>query len=278
MTSRIVVIVGTGGMGMAIARRQGGSRKLLLADFDESALERSVTTLSDEGFDVTAQPVDVASHESVAALAEHAASLGVVTEVVHTAGLSPVQAKAEAILRVDLLGVAFSLDAFGHVIGEGGAGVVIASMAGHMLPPLPAEQERALATTDCDALSDLPFLQPDVVDSSAYAYALAKRANVLRVRGASTVWARRGARINSISPGVISTAMGREELEGASGDAMQSMIAMSGAGRVGTAADIADAAAFLLGPTATFITGTDILVDGGVVAAITGLQAPAASA
>ena len=187
------------------------------------------------------------------------------------------QAGPEAILRVDLLGVAFSLDAFGRVIGEGGAGVVIASMAGHMLPPLPAEHERALATTDCDALLDLPFLQPDIVDSPAYAYPLAKRANLLRVRAASAVWARRGARINSISPGVISTAMGREELDGASGEAMRAMIAMSGAGRVGSATDIADAAAFLLGPTATFITGTDILVDGGVIAAVTGLQAPAAS-
>ena len=276
MTGRIVVVVGTGGMGMAIARRQGGGRKLLLADFDEAALETSVTALSDEGFDVTAHPVDVASHESVDALAEHAASLGAVTEVVHSAGLSPVQAGAEAVLRVDLLGVAFSLDAFGRVIAEGGAGVVIASMAGHMLPPLPNDQERALATTDCDALLGLPFLQPDVVNTPEYAYPLAKRANLLRVRAASRVWARRGARINSISPGVISTPMSREELDGASGEAMRAMIAMSGAGRVGTAADIADAAAFLLGPTATFITGTDILVDGGVIAAVSGARTPTA--
>lgn len=269
MGREVVVIIGAGGMGVSIARRQAAGRQVLLADFAEQALEGHVSTLSDEGFDVTAQPVDVSSADSVAALADRAGALGTVTQVVHTAGLSPVQASTEAILKVDLLGVALSLDAFGETIAEGGAGVVIASMAGHMFPPLPAEQAKALATTPAGDLLALDFLQTDVITNPGHAYGIAKQANHFRVRAASRSWGARGARINSISPGVISTAMGQAELGGESGQVMRGFIDMSGTGRIGTPTDIADAAAFLLGPTASFITGTDLLVDGGVVGALT---------
>ncbi|MFF5080200.1 SDR family oxidoreductase [Actinoplanes sp. NPDC000266] len=265
----VVVVVGVGGMGEAIARRQGAGRRLLLADFDEVALKRVAETLRGEGYDVTAQRVDVGDRASVAALAGAAADLGPVTQVAHTAGLSPVQAPVDAILRVDLAGVAYALEEFGRVIAPGGSGVVIASMAGTMAAGrLPAELEAALATTAADDLLGLPFLQAGALPDAGAAYGIAKRANQLRVRTASRAWGARGARVNSISPGVIATPMGRQELSGESGAMMRSMIEASGTGREGTAADIAAAAAFLLGPDSTFITGTDLLVDGGVVAAM----------
>lgn len=269
MAQDVVVVVGVGGMGLAIARRTGNGRKVLLADFDEATLGRAAEVLQGEGHDVTVQTVDVAEAPSVRALADAADGLGRVTHVVHTAGLSPVQAPADAILRVDLLGVAIVLDAFGAVVASGGAGVVIASMAGHMAP-LPPEQEKALRTTPTEELLALPFLAE--AGDPGMAYVLAKRGNALRVQAAAAVWGARGARVNSISPGVISTAMGRLELAGESGEAMRGMVAMSATGRLGTPDDVAAAATFLLGPDASFITGTDLLVDGGVVAAVRGLM------
>ncbi|MFE7270396.1 SDR family oxidoreductase [Streptomyces sp. NPDC057623] len=261
-----LVVIGVGGMGQSMARRQGAGKKVLLADFDERVLSTAAEALLGEGYDVVTSPVDVSSRSSVADLAERAAELGDVTEIVHTAGLSPAQAPVAAILAVDLLGVALTLEEFGRVVAHGGAGVVLSSMAGHLTPPLDAEQERALAHTPADELLDLPFLTQ--VASGAVGYGLAKRANHLRVQAAAVAWGRRGARINSISPGVISTPMGQQELAGDSGTAMRAMVDASAAGRLGTPADIAAAAAFLLGPDSAFISGTDLLVDGGVVAAL----------
>jgi len=186
----------------------------------------------------------------------------------HTAGLSPSQASAESILAVDLLGTALVLQEFGEVIAPGGAGVVIASMAGHILPPLSAEQEHSLAHTAAHKLLTLDFVSPQRITESGIAYGIAKQANHIRISAASAQWGRRGARINSISPGIISTPMGQQELASPVGDGMRAMIAASATGRLGTPEDIALAAAFLLGPDASFITGTDLLVDGGVIAAI----------
>ncbi|MCL8015562.1 SDR family oxidoreductase [Streptomyces sp. AS02] len=275
MARNVLVVIGVGGMGQSIARRQGPGRKVLLADFDEQVLSTTARALRGEGHDVVASPVDVSSRASVAALADLAAELGSVTEVVHTAGLSPVQAPAAAILAVDLLGVALTLEEFGRVIAPGGAGVVISSMAGHLAAPLDAEQERVLARTPADELLDLPFVSE--VTSGAVGYGLAKRANHLHVQAAAGTWGRRGARINSISPGVISTPMGQQELAGDSGTAMRAMVDASATGRLGTPADIAAAAAFLLGPDSGFVSGTDLLVDGGVVAVLrAGASSPAA--
>ncbi len=263
----VVVIIGVGGMGMSIARRQGLGRQLLLADFNEQLLAASAQTLTGEGYSVDSCRVDVGSAESLVELARQASLLGAVVQVVHTAGLSPVQAPAAAILRVDLLGVAHMLDAFEKEIAPGGAGVVIASMAGSMAAgTLPAEMEGALALTPTDQLLALPLFAS--VTEPGAAYGIAKRANQLRVQAASVRWGKRAARVNSISPGVISTPMGREELAGASGEMMRAMVAASGTARLGTPADIAAATAFLLSPEASFITGTDLLVDGGVVAAM----------
>lgn len=266
MAADVLTIIGVGGMGKAIARRLGAGKTMLLADFDETTLAAAAESLSADGHNVKTCSVDVASAESVHELAQYAASLGNVTQVAHTAGLSVAQASAEAILAVDLLGVALVLQEFGEVVAPGGAGVVIASMAGHLVPPLSAEQEHALAHSPPAELLHLDFVKS--ITEQAFAYPIAKHANQIRVRAASAQWGRRGARINSISPGIISTPMSHQELASPVGDGMRAMIAMSATGRMGTPDDIAAATAFLLGPDAPFITGTDLLVDGGVVAAV----------
>lgn len=267
MAQQVVVITGSGGMGRAIARRLGPAAHLLIADHDRQALDSVVAELDGEGHTLTAAHVDVSSPESVAALARQAASLGEVGSVVHTAGLSPVQADVSAVLAVDLLGVALVIEEFAGVIAPGGAGVVIASMAAHAHPGFPPEAARQLATAPAAELLSLPITDAAGFADAGHAYSFAKRANLLRVQAASRTWGGNGARINSISPGIIETPMGRAELDGDSGRHMRAMIAASNAGRPGTAAEIAEAAAFLLGPSASYISGTDLLVDGGAIAA-----------
>lgn len=266
VVSQVLVVIGVGGMGKAIARRQAPGKTVLLADFNEGTLGSAADAMKADGHHVVAQHVDVSSHESVSALAGHAATLGSVTQVAHTAGLAPAQAPAAAVLAVDLVGVALVLEEFGRVIAAGGAGVVIASMAGHLAPPLTAEQLQALAGTPPDQLLELPWYR-DVTDAGL-AYALAKQCNLVRVHAAGPSWGRRGARINSISPGVIATPMAELEMASSTGDMLRPLITASPAGRLGTPDDIAAAAAFLLGPESGFITGTDLLVDGGVVATL----------
>jgi NAD(P)-dependent dehydrogenase (short-subunit alcohol dehydrogenase family) len=264
--SEVLVIIGAGGMGLSIARRVGAGRTIVLADVNTTFLKNASDALSSDGHQVLTMEVDVTSRSSVAAVAEMAEGAGRVTAVVHTAGLSPQQASADAVLAVDLLGVALTLDEFGRVIEPGGAGVVIASMAAHMQPALDPEVERQLATTPSDELLKLEACSS--ITDSRLAYPFAKRANQIRVAATAIAWGERGARINCISPGVISTAMGRLELSGESGGLMQAMVDNAGLRRIGTPEDIAAATEFLLGPSAAFITGTDLLVDGGVIAAI----------
>ncbi|MBB5166425.1 SDR family oxidoreductase [Mycobacterium sp. AZCC_0083] len=268
MSSEVLVVIGVGGMGQAIARRQGAGKTVLLADFNQETLELVASSMIRDGYDVQTLQVDVSSSDSVDRLARRATELGAVTKLVHTAGLSPTQASAEAVLHVDLVGVALVLEAFGSIIAPGGAGIVIASMAGHFFTVFTAEQERALAHTPAAELLTLPCVDPATVTDSALAYGLAKRANHIRVQAASVAWGRRGARVNSISPGCIATPMGHLELDSPVGEGIRGMVAASAMGRLGTPDEIAAAAAFLLGPDATFITGIDLLVDGGVVAAV----------
>ncbi|WP_438387046.1 SDR family oxidoreductase [Actinopolyspora saharensis] len=268
MNEEVLAVIGSGGMGRAVARRMGSGRRVLLADLDENALESAAESLRSDGHDVTARGVDVSSHESVAELARAAAELGPVTRLAHTAGLSPAQSSAEPILRVNLLGAALVLEAFESVIAPGGSAVVVSSMAGHMETSLDEQQEQALASTPAEELLRLPCAAPEVVTEPGRAYGLAKRANQLRVQRASVSWGGRGARVNSISPGVISTPMVQQELDSEQRGAVRAMLDASAAGRLGTSEDVAAAADFLLDPQASFVTGTDLLVDGGVVAAV----------
>ncbi|MFI5525729.1 SDR family oxidoreductase [Streptomyces platensis] len=266
MSQSVVVVIGVGGMGESIARRLGSGAQLLIADFNAEVLEAVRAQLEKDGYAVTAAPADVSSRESVAALALRAAGLGPVQTVVHTAGLSPVQAPVAAILAVDLLGVALVLEEFGQVVAPGGSGVAIASMAGHRNVGLSAEEAVQLATTPADELLSLPVTAKDRFSGPGAAYTFAKAANLLRVQAASSSWGARNARINSVSPGAIATPMGQTELAGEHGDTMRKLMAASNAKRAGTASDITEAVAFLVGPSASFISGTDLLVDGGVTA------------
>jgi NAD(P)-dependent dehydrogenase (short-subunit alcohol dehydrogenase family) len=264
----VQVVIGAGSIGQAIARRTGAGKHVLLADFNETNLQNAKTALEDAGHTVSTQRVDVSDAASVRALAQAAAGLGDVVQVVSTAGVSPVQAPAEAVLAVDLYGTAVVLEEFGTVIAPGGAGVHISSMAGHMPPPLDPETAHALAFTPVEELLALPVLAPDAVPNSGAAYAISKQANHLRVQAAAVSWGDRGARVNCISPGIILTPLARDEMSGPGAEGYQRMIEVSAAGRVGTADEVATAAAFLLGPDAGFITGTDLLIDGGVIAAL----------
>jgi NAD(P)-dependent dehydrogenase (short-subunit alcohol dehydrogenase family) len=265
--NRVVVVTGLGGMGLSVAQRLGLGSKVVLADVNQAALEVTAESLRADGYDVVEQMTDVSNWDSVYALAGTASELGRIEVVVHTAGVSPVQASVEAILKVDLLGAALLLDAFSGIVAPGGAGVFISSMAGTLAPLEPDLERRLMDSTTADLLS-LPELSAEAITDPGTAYSFAKRANQLRVRSGAVTWGRRGARVNSISPGIISTPMGNAELAGPNGEFMRGMIAGSPAGRVGTAHDIASAVEFLVGPAASFITGTDLLVDGGVVASL----------
>jgi NAD(P)-dependent dehydrogenase (short-subunit alcohol dehydrogenase family) len=253
-------------MGEAVARRLGAGRAVVLADVSAEQLERLSGALAADGYDVHPLRTDVSSRVDVETLASTAANLGVVRCVVHTAGVSPVQATVEQIIVVDVLGTALVLDAFETYVAPGTVAVCIASMAGTMTTLAP-DVLRLLAVTPTDELRNLPVLDPATMDPGT-AYGIAKRANHARVQAASVAWGRRGGRVVSISPGIISTPMGHAELAGPFGDVMRQMVEMSGTKRVGTPDDIAAAVDFLASPAASFITGTDLLVDGGVVAAL----------
>lgn len=262
----VVVVTGAGGMGEAVARRLAPGRCVVLADVNGGALSEVTDRVSACGHAVRAVRVDVSSHDDVATLAETASALGTIRAVVHTAGVSPVQATPQQIVDVDVIGTARVLDAFEPHVEPGTVAVCIASMAGTMTAMDPQDLEK-LATTPTEQLSALAILDPATLDSAS-AYGVAKRANQARVEAASVAWGRRGGRVVSLSPGIIATPMGRAELDGPFGDIMRGMIEQSGTKRLGTADDIAAVVEFVISPAASFITGTDLLVDGGVVAAL----------
>ena len=268
MAKDVIVVIGAGGIGLAIARRQGFGKTILLADWNAETLAAAAADLRAASHDVETRQVDVSSRATVSALADAAAALGPVMQVINTAGLSPNMAPVQQVLEVDLYGAAVVFEVFERVIAWGGSALIISSMAGHMLPALTAEQDNALAFTPADALLALPLLQPDAVPDSMIGYMMAKRANVLRVQAAAMAWGQRGARVNSISPGIIMTPLARHELNSEVGDIYRAMVAASPAGRMASPEEIAIAANFLLGPDAGFITGSDLLIDGGVIAAM----------
>jgi len=263
----VIVVIGPGQIGQAIARRVGVGKHVLLADLRQEKADSAAEVLSNVGYEVSVATVDASSRDSVHALVEKATDLGQVTGLIHAAGVSPSQASPATILHVDLYGTALVLAEFGNVIASGGSGVVIASQSGHRLPPLTVEQNNALATTPVEELLDLPFLQPDQVTDPLHAYQISKRGNALRVMAEAVRWGKRGARVNTISPGIIITPLAKDELTGPRGEGYRRMIELSAAGRAGTPDEVGNLAALLMGPDGGFITGSDFLMDGGVTAA-----------
>jgi NAD(P)-dependent dehydrogenase (short-subunit alcohol dehydrogenase family) len=265
--SDVIVVIGPGQIGQAIARRVGVGKHVLLADVRQENADAAAEVLGNAGYEASVATVDVSSREAVHALVETATGLGDVTGLIHAAGVSPTQASPATILKVDLYGTALVLEEFGNVIAPGGAGVVIASQSGHRLPPLTVEENKALATTPVEELLGLPFLQPDRVTDSLHAYQLAKRGNSLRVMAEAVRWGERGARVNTISPGIVMTPLAKDELGGPRGAGYRHMIEGSAAGRAGTPDEVGTVGALLMGPDGGFITGSDFLMDGGVTAA-----------
>jgi NAD(P)-dependent dehydrogenase (short-subunit alcohol dehydrogenase family) len=264
----VVALLGAGSMGMAIAERVAQNRIVLLGDISEKALTAASEKLRYSGYEVETMQVDASDKASIYAFAKKAAELGPVKYYIHTAGASPNQANPQHIITLDLVGSSYALDAFGEVMTRDGAGILISSQTGYMLPePLSNEEEWALTMTPADELANLDMLSPDKIVNSGIAYIMAKRANQLRVRKAAIDWGKRGARINTISPGVVVTPLAYDEFR-AAGEGYQKMIESSAMHRVGNPAEIANAAQFLLSDQASFITGTDLLVDGGTIAAI----------
>lgn len=262
----VIVVIGAGQIGQAIARRVGVGKHILLADQRIENAEAAAEVFANAGYEATTATVDVSSRQAVEALVKTASAIGPITGLIHAAGVSPSQASPSTILKVDLYGTALVLEVFGKVIAAGGSGVVIASQSGHRLPPLSLEHNKALAMTPVEALLDLPFLQPDQVTDSLHAYQLSKRGNSLRVAAEAVTWAKRGARVNTISPGIIMTPLARDELTGPRGEGYRKMIEASQAKRAGTPDEVGSVGALLMGPDGAFITGSDFLMDGGVTA------------
>lgn len=264
----VIVVIGAGSIGQAIARRVGAGKRILLADLRLENSEAAAKVLGEAGFDVSTAVVDVSSKPSVQSLIATAKALGGITGLIHAAGVSPSQAAPATILRVDLYGTALVLEEFGHVIERGGSGVVIASQSGHRLPALSAAQNKELATTPVEELlSLLPWLGADEVKDALQAYQLSKRGNSLRVMAEAVRWGKRGARVNTISPGIIITPLAKDELGGPRGDGYRRMIDVSAVGRAGTPDEVGAVGALLMGADGAFITGSDFLMDGGVTAA-----------
>jgi NAD(P)-dependent dehydrogenase (short-subunit alcohol dehydrogenase family) len=242
-------------------------KHVVLADLRQENADTAAKILSDAGFDVSTTKVDVSSRASVQALVETAKNFGEISGVIHAAGVSPSQASPETILKVDLYGTALVLEEFGNVIARGGSGIVIASMSGHRLPALSAEQNAALATTPVEELLKLPMLQLDKVTDPLNAYQISKRGNSLRVMAEAVRWGKRGARVNTISPGIIITPLANDELKGPRGAGYRHMMELCAAGRAGTPDEVGTVGALLMGSDGAFITGSDFLMDGGVTAA-----------
>ena len=263
----VIALLGAGSMGTAIVRRIAAGKKILLGDISEKNLEKVSHDFRYSGYDVETMIVNALEKDSVRAFAQKAASLGPVMYFIDTAGASPNQAKPEHIIALDMIGTGYAVDAFGEVMAPGGAGLIISSQTGYMYP-IPYETEQQILNTPTEELTSLPIVRETAMKSSGLAYMIAKRVNQLQaMKAAATTWKARRARINTLSPGVIVTPLAYDEFA-AAGEGYQRMIDASAAERTGTSDEIAEAGAFLLGEHAGFITGTDLLIDGGTIAAI----------
>ncbi|MEK1298199.1 SDR family oxidoreductase [Limosilactobacillus fermentum] len=268
MAKEVMIVVGAGQILLAIARRMGYGKQILLGDKSEGNAKAIGKVLEEAGFDVTTTVMDLSDRASIQAMVKKATSMGPVPVkyLVNGAGVSPSQASIETILKVDLYGTAVLLEEVGKVIEEGGAGIVISSQSGFRMKQLTPEEDRQLALTPTEELLDLPLLAEENIETTLQAYQLAKRCNEKRVMGESVKWGARGARLNDITPGIIVTPLALDEFNGIRGDFYKNMFAKSPAGRPGTADEVADVAELLMSDRAQFITGATFLVDGGATA------------
>ena len=267
MSKEVMIVTGAGQISMAIARRMGYGKKIILGDKNENNAQAVAEIMNQAGFDVEPFVMDMSSRNSIQAMVQKATEYGEVKYLICGAGVSPSQAPIEVILQVDLYGTAVLMEEVGKVIAKGGAGVIISSQSGHRLPALTPEQDRALAMTPTEELLKLDFLQPEKIKDTLHAYQLAKRCNEKRTMYEAVRWGERGARINDIAPGIIVTPLAIDEFNGPRGDFYKNMFAKCPAGRPGTADEVADVAELLMSERAQFITGSTFLVDGGATAA-----------
>jgi len=266
MKKEVMILVGAGQIGMAIARRMGAGKKILIGDRKLSNAEEIAETMKEAGFDTEAMEMDLSSRESIKAMIAKAQEYGEIKMLVNAAGVSPSQAPISTILKVDLYGTAVLLEEVGKVIAEGGTGVTISSQSGHRMPALGAELDYQLAMMDTEELLNLDVLQEENIKDTLHAYQLAKRCNGLRVMSEAVKWGERGARINAISPGIVVTPLAIDEFNGIRGDFYKNMFAKCPAGRPAQADEVANVAELLMSDRGSFITGSDFLVDGGATA------------
>lgn len=266
MTKDVMILVGAGQIGMAIARRMGYGMKIVIGDKNKTNAEAIAKTMNEAGFDAVPVEMDLSSRSSILALIAEAQKYGKISMLVNAAGVSPSQASIETILKVDLYGTAVLLEEVGKVIKPGGVGVTISSQSGHRMPALTPKEDEQLATTPTEQLLSLDILQPQNIRDTLHAYQMAKRCNVKRVMAEAVKWGERGARVNSISPGIIVTPLALDEFNGPRGDFYKNMFAKCPAGRPGTADEVANVAELLMSSKGAFITGSDFLIDGGATA------------
>ena len=259
----VMIVTGAGQISMAIARRVGYGKKIVMGDKNIENAKVIATTMNNAGFDVEPVEMDLSDRESIKKLISKAQEYGKITMIVNGAGVSPSQAPIEAILKVDLYGTAVLLEEVGKVIEEGGVGVTISSQSGWRMPALTAKEDEQLATTPTEELLNLDLLQPENIKDTLHAYQLAKRCNEKRVMAQSVEWGKRGARVNAIAPGIIVTPLAIDEFNGPRGDFYKNMFAKCPAGRPGTADEVANVAELLMSDKGAFITGSTFLIDGG---------------
>lgn len=262
----VMILTGAGQIGMAIARRMGYGMKIVIGDKSKANADAIAKTMNEAGFDAIAVEMDLSSRASILGLIAEAQKYGEISMLVNAAGVSPSQASIKTILKVDLYGTAVLLEEVGKIIKHGGVGVTISSQSGHRMPALTPEQDALLALTPTEELLSLDMLQEENIHDTLHAYQMAKRCNVKRVMAEAVKWGERGARINSISPGIIVTPLALDEFNGPRGDFYKNMFAKCPAGRPGTADEVANVAELLMSGKGAFITGADFLMDGGITA------------
>lgn len=262
----VMIVTGAGQISMAIARRMGYGMKIVMGDKNFDNVQNIAKIMNEAGFDVVPFEMDLSSRKSVLAMIHEAQRYGDITMMVNGAGVSPSQASIEAILNVDLYGTAVLLEEVGKVIKAGGVGITISSQSSHRMPALSHETDELLATTPTEKLLNLDVLQPQNIKNTLHAYQIAKRCNEKRVMAEAVKWGQRGARINSISPGIVVTPLAIDEFNGPRGDFYKNMFASCPAGRPATADEVANVAELLMSHKGAFITGSDFLIDGGATA------------